>query len=155
MYTGLLHLHSVLRWLILIFLLYNIYIHRVDIMKPFTVKHRKAGLLLMICCDLMLLIGLYQWIAGPLGLKAIKANGFSTIMKNAHARFFAVEHIFAMIIAIVLVHIGYAYSKKNLPDPAKHKRMLILFSLALLVILIAVPWPFRSVGAGRTWLPGM
>ena len=155
MYNGLLHLHSVLRWVILLLLIYNFYIHIADRLKPFTDRHRKSALFLLICCDIMLAIGLYQWFAGDLGLKAIRANSMSAIMKNAHARFFAVEHITAMIIAIIFVHIGYAYSKKQVPDVSKHKRAVIFFGLALLLILIAVPWPFRAVGADRLWFPGI
>lgn len=155
MYKGLLHLHSVLRWVILILLLVALYKSFVDRNKAFTAGHKKTGLFLMICCDVMLLLGLYQWFAGDSGLKSIQNNGMSVVMKNSVLRFFAIEHITAMIIAIVLVHVGYAYSKKNVPDAMKHKRILLLFGLALLIILISIPWPFRLVGSGRTWLPGM
>jgi len=155
MYTGLLHLHSVLRWVILILLLVAIYKSFADRHKDFTEGHRKTGLFLMIAADTMLLLGMYQWIAGPWGLKSIKANGMSVVMKNASLRFFAVEHLLGMLIAIILIHMGYNYSKKKLPDSMKHKRVLLLYGLALLIILISIPWPFRAVGAGRTWLPGM
>ena len=109
----------------------------------------------MICADIMLLIGLYQWFTGPWGLKMIKASSMSAVMKNPVARFFAVEHLVGMLIAIILIHVGYSYSKKNMPDKVKHKRVLVFFGLALLIILISIPWPFRVVGAGRTWFPGM
>lgn len=155
MYKGLLHLHSVLRWVILILLLVALYKSFVNRNKAFTPGHKKTGMLLMICCDIMLLLGLYQWFVGDWGLKSIQNNGMSVVMKNSVLRFFAIEHISAMVIAIVLVHIGYSYSKKNVPDAMKHKRILLLFGLALLIILISIPWPFRLAGAGRTWLPGM
>ena len=109
----------------------------------------------MIACDLMLFVGVYQWITGPLGLKNIQNIGMGAIMKNSAFRFFAIEHIIGMLIAIILVHIGYGYSKKNIPDAVKHKRTFLFYGLALLIILISIPWPFRTVGAGRTWFPGM
>lgn len=152
---GLLHLHSLLRWVILILLLVAIYRSLADKNRPFTAGHRKTGLFLMIVADIMLLIGLYQWFTGPLGIKLIKANGISAIMKNSYARFFAIEHMVGMIIAIILIHVGYSYAKKNLPDNIKHKRTLLYYGLALLIILVSIPWPFRAVGAGRGWLPGM
>ena len=124
MYKGLLHLHSVLRWVILILLLVALYKSFVDRNKAFTPGHKKTGMLLMICCDIMLLLGLYQWFVGDWGLKSIQNNGMSVVMKNSVLRFFAIEHISAMVIAIVLVHIGYSYSKKNVPDAMKHKRIL-------------------------------
>lgn len=157
MYNGMLHLHSVLRWIILILLLVCIYKSFADKAKPFTSSHQKMGMILMIVADVMLLVGLYQWFAGDWGLKSIQRNGFGEIMKkeNAILRFYAVEHITLMLIAIILIHIGYSFAKKNVPDTTKHKRTLLYYGLSLLIILIAIPWPFRNVGAGRHWLPGM
>ncbi len=155
MYTGLLHLHSVLRWIILILLLVAIYKSIVDKSGAFTSTHKKLGLFLMISCDIMLLIGLYQWITGPLGLKNIQNIGMKEVMGNSYYRFYSIEHITAMILAIVLIHVGRSYSKKDIPDSTKHKRTILFFGLALLIILISIPWPFREIGAGRHWLPGM
>ena len=155
MYNGMLHLHSVLRWIILILLLVAIYKSFVDRDKAFTPAHKKTGLLLMIFADIMLMVGLYQWITGPLGLKNIQAIGIKNIMQNAYYRFYSIEHTTGMLIAIILIHLGYAYSKRDVPDSQKHKRMLLYYGLALLIILISIPWPFRAVGAGRTWFPGM
>ena len=60
-----------------------------------------------------------------------------------------------MILAILFLHIGYSYAKKDVGDTVKHKRAILYYGLALLIILIFIPWPFREVGAGRGWLPGM
>jgi len=155
MYTGMLHLHSVLRWVLLLLLLVAIVRSIADKNNSFTEGHRKTGLFLMICADLMLLVGLYQWITGPLGLKSIQANGMAVVMKDASLRFFAVEHFVGMLIAIILIHIGYGYAKKNVSDSIKHKKAILYYLLALILILLVVPWPFREVGAGRTWFPGM
>lgn len=155
MYNGLLHLHSVLRWIILILLLVAMYKSFADRHNAFTAGHKKTGLFLMICADLMLLVGLYQWFAGPWGLKSIQSNGMAVVMKNPVLRFFAVEHLIGMLIAIIFIHIGYSYAKKNVTDTMKHKRALLFYGLALLIILISIPWPFRLVGTGRAWFPGM
>jgi hypothetical protein len=155
MYKGLLHLHSVLRWVILILFLVAIYKSFADRHKAYGESHKKSAFWLMISCDIMLLLGLYQWFAGDWGIKLIRTMGFGNVMKTPPLRFFAVEHITAMILAIVLVHVGYGFTKKNIPDSMKHKRVLVFFGLALLIVLISIPWPFRTVGAGRTWFPGM
>ena len=155
MYTGLLHLHSVLRWIILILLLIAIFKSIADKSGSFTSSHKKLGSFLTICCDITLLIGLYQWITGPLGLKNIQNLGMKEVMGNSYYRFFAIEHITAMIIAIALIHVGKSYAKRDIPDAIKHKRTILFFGLALLIILISIPWPFREIGAGRHWLPGM
>jgi hypothetical protein len=158
MEKGMLHLHSFLRWAILILLLIAIVKSVTNKNKAFSSGHRKAGLFLMISADVMLLIGLYQWITGPWGLKLIQNLGMSAVMKSESSpaiRFFAVEHFIGMLIAIILIHIGYGFSKKTLPDAVKHKRTILFYGLALLIILVSIPWPFREVGAGRAWFPGM
>jgi hypothetical protein len=154
MYNGLLHLHSVLRWIILLLLLVSIF-RSLPVNKPFTRGHQKTGLFLMICADLMLFVGLYQWFAGDWGLKSIQKNGFSVVMKNETLRFFAIEHLTLMLVAIILIHVGYNTSKKAIPDTTKHKRTLLWYLIALVIILISIPWPFRTVGTGRLWFPGM
>jgi hypothetical protein len=155
MYNGLLHLHSVLRWIILILLLVALYKNFADRNGAFTATHRKTGLFLMISADIMLLLGLYQWFTGTWGLQSIKLNGFGEVMKNSTLRFYAIEHTTGMLIAIILIHLGYSFGKKAVPDAQKHKRILLYFGLALLIILISIPWPFRTVGLGRHWFPGL
>jgi hypothetical protein len=56
-----------------------------------------------------------------------------------------------MLIAIILLHIGKAQGKKRISDKAKHRRTLIFYFLALLIILASIPWPFREIGADRGW----
>jgi hypothetical protein len=155
MYNGMLHLHSVLRWIILLLLLVALFKSFSDRNKAFTGGHKKLGLFLMISADVMFVLGLYQWFVGDWGLKSIQANGMGVVMKNSMLRFFAIEHLILMLLAISFIHIGYSYSKKSVADSMKHKRALLFYGLALLIILIAVPWPFRMVGAGRAWFPGM
>lgn len=156
MYNGMLHLHSFLRWVILILLLVALFKHFADRSKPFTPGHKKLGLFLMICADVMLLIGIYQWAFGKTwGLISITARGFGEVMKDSVARFYAIEHTTGMLLAIILIHLGYSYGKKSVTDSQKHRRILLYFVLALLILLISIPWPFRAVGAGRSWFPGM
>ena len=155
MYIGLLHLHSVLRWVILVLLLAAIYKNFADRNGAFSTTHKKLGLYLMIAADITLLVGLYQWFAGDWGLKSIQHNGMSVVMKNAVLRFYAIEHTTGMLLAIILIHLGYSYGKKSVVDPQKHKRILLYYCLALLILLISIPWPFREVGAGRHWFPGL
>jgi hypothetical protein len=153
MQTGMLHLHSFLRWVILLLALIAIFRAVSGMLgkKPFTSADRKVGLFLMIFSDTMLLIGLYLWAFGDRGLKMIQSVGMGGVMKDPVLRFYAIEHFISMLIALALVHIGKGVAKKNISDQAKHKRTLLFFGLALLVMLISIPWPFREVGAGRNW----
>ena len=149
MYTGFLHLHSSLRWVILLLLVVGILMSLSGMTgkKPFSAGQKKTGLFLMIAAHIELLIGLYQWIFGPWGIKFLSNAG----MKDPVARFYGVEHITAMVIAIVLITIGRGVSKKNIPDAAKQKRTFWFFLVALVIILASIPWPGRA-GIGRPWL---
>ena len=54
-----------------------------------------------------------------------------------------------MILAIVMITLGYGMSKKPVPDTVKYRRAFWFFIIALLMILVAVPWPSEWVSAGR------
>lgn len=152
MYQLSVQLHSIGRWIVLILLLTALFKSATAGSRLYEKSDNTIGLLLTSFADLMLLLGLYQWFAGPWGYQQIAASGMSVVMKNPVTRFFAVEHITGMIIAIALIHIGKAQGKKELPDKNKHRRMAICYGIALLIILLSVPWPFRVAGAGRGWI---
>ena len=152
MYQTSVLLHSIGRWIVLALLLTALFKSLSAGNRPFEKSDNTVGLLLTSFADLMLLLGLYQWFFGPWGYKLIAANGMSVVMKDPVMRFFGIEHITGMLIAIVLIHIGKAQGKKALPDRKKHRRMAVFYGLALLVILVSIPWPFRIAGAGRGWI---
>lgn len=152
MYQTLVQLHSVGRWIVLLLLLIAIFRSATAGNRPYVKSDNTVGLLLTSFSDLMLLLGLYQWFAGPWGYKLIANNGMAAVMKDPVMRFFGVEHITGMLIAIALIHIGKAQGKKSIPDNAKHRRALIFYSIALLILLLSIPWPFRVAGAGRGWV---
>ena len=156
MYNGLLHLHNLLRWVILLLIIIAIVRHLVGMTgnKPFTAKDRRTATFMMISANVQFLIGLYQWFFGPWGFKLIQSTPFGEIMKNATYRFWVIEHSLMMLIAVALISIGRGAAKKNIPDVSKHRRGFWFFLIALIVILAAVPWPGRE-GIGRPLLPGM
>jgi hypothetical protein len=154
MYEGLLHLHNLLRWVILIFLLLSIVRQLTAGNQPYSGKDKGFGLPLLIATHLNAVIGLYQWIVGDWGLKLIQNNGMSTVMKDSVNRFWAIEHPLMMLIAAVLVTIGYGQRKSKHTARVQRRRAFIYYLLALIVILLAVPWPFREV-IGRPLFPGM
>jgi hypothetical protein len=143
MATGLLHLHNLLRWVILIAML-------VAMVQLFLKKDAlKASKVLLISAHTTLVLGLYQYFFGPVGFFFIKTMGMAEAMKDKVVRFWAVEHISSMILAITLITIGHIKYKKG----GKPNSTLILYIIALLLILSAIPWPFKA-GIGRPWFPG-
>lgn len=145
METGLLHLHSVLRWIILLFLLITLF--QAITKRP---GIRSSSLFLLICAHLILIIGIYQLINGRYGiLKGLPAG--VELMKNSFYRFFWVEHPIMMFLAIVFITLARGKAKV-----LNYKATGWLLLVALMLILAAVPWPFREiVGDGRSWFPGL
>lgn len=157
MYTGLLHLHSLLRWVIFVLLLWAVIKSLMGMTgnKPFTNGDKKLGLFLMIAAHTTLLVGLYQWFASPIwGLHDIQSSGMKAVMGDKLHRFWAVEHFAGMLIGIVLITIGRGSAKKNISDVAKHKRSFWFYFIAFVIIVASIPWPFREI-IGRPWFPGM
>lgn len=144
-YTIVLTLHSITRWLVIIFAIYAIYMAVSGFLKKsaWTKKDNLAGLLFSSAVDLQLLLGLVLFFfLSPITTSALK--DFAGAMANGITRFFTVEHSLMMLVGLALVHIGRSLSKKGETDVQKHQRAAIWFVIALIVILIAIPWPFMS-----------
>lgn len=155
MYTGLTHLHNLLRWVILVLLLVAIFRHLAGMNQKRAVNagDKKVDLFLMIAAHTTLVLGLIQWFIGDFGLKLIQQAGMGAVMKNSAMRFWAIEHLTGMLIAIVLITIGRGKVKRAV-DYTAHKKAYWFFVIALLIIIASIPWPFREAIA-RPLFPGM
>ena len=156
MQMGLVHLHNLLRWVILILLVISIIksYSGWQQKKVFTQGDKKIWLFTMIAAHITLLIGLYQWLFGRYGVFVTSPPAGVSVMKDKFYRFFWVEHPTGMIISIILITLGYGMAKKTVSDTTKFKKAFWYFTIALLVILITVPWPFRQI-VGRPIFPGV
>ena len=151
LYSVLFHMHSAGRWILLLLLIFAILNSLIAGKRPYIRTDNRLGLILTIVADIMLLLGIYLWFVGPWGYKLIEERGMSAVMKDPGLRFFAVEHLAGMLIAIILIHIGKTQGKKPIGDNAKHRRTMIFYLVALLIILASIPWPFRDLFATRGW----
>ena len=61
-------------------------------------------------------------------------------MENAQLRFYAVEHILIMIIAIAVIHIGRSKSKKAPTQLKQHRSAAIFYTIGFILILSSIPW---------------
>lgn len=108
---------------------------------------RKIALFAMISLHIQLLIGLALYFmrgwAGKWGAEGMMAD---KIM-----RFFTMEHILMMIIAIALATIGYSGAKKMSDSMKQHKRIFVFYLISLIIILASIPWPFRGLGVDN-WI---
>lgn len=152
MASGLLHLHNLLRWFILLFALWTIFktMGGLGGGKQFTKADKRPAMLLMITADIQLLLGLILYVNNG-WFKVLTGGSF---MGAPAARFWAMEHMLGMLIGIILIHVGYSSVKKDIPDTAKFKKVFWCTLIALIVILITIPWPFREM-VGRPLFPGM
>lgn len=136
-------LHNLLRWAVLLFGLWAIFsaMYGIANKKNYTAADNKRSFFFMLSCDIQLIIGLILYYTNG-WLDKLKDLGNN--MKDANNRFFTMEHGVLMIIAIILIHAGRVSVKKATTPTAKHKRTLLFFGLAMVLILAAIPWPFRE-----------
>ncbi|MCP9290364.1 cytochrome B [Gracilimonas sediminicola] len=144
MYEGLLHAHSGLRWIVLVLIVWALFkaVTGWTGKKDYQKSDRLAALLALIFTHIQLLIGLVLYFISP------KVSFQSGVMESQVLRFYTVEHMSMMIIAIALITIGFSTAKRMSDSVAKHKRIAIMYGIGLLVIIASIPWPFRGLGAG-------
>ena len=136
-------LHSLFRWAVLLFGFWTLLNAITGFFgkRTYTAGDNRSNLLFMVSCDIQLLIGLILYFTNG-WFDRLKDLGNN--MKDPANRFFTMEHMSLLIVAWVLVHIGRSAVKRADTDAAKHKKMLIFFGIALLLILVSIPWPFRQ-----------
>ena len=141
MYEGILVLHNTLRWLLLISLVITLARYLAGWLGNLSWKKLDIvlGIVFTSLMDLQLLLGLVLYFFISPVMKAAFSD-FGAAMKDASLRFYAVEHFSMMLIAVVLVHIGRAKSKKAKTDRKKFMTASIFFLIALVLILAAIPW---------------
>jgi len=152
MHSTLVIIHSLLRWVILALILFKLYQAYSGWFgkKEWTPLDKKVSIFSIIAVDTQLLIGLILYFGTGPYFKMLTSKA-KVVMKNGVLRFWAVEHIFMMIIAVILIHVGHALSKRAEDSILKHKKAAIFFTIGLLLMLAAIPWPFMK--AARPLLP--
>lgn len=144
MYSILVTTHSVLRWILLISLVLTLIYAAFNRAgnQPFnkTISNLSAATVRLL--HVQLLIGIILYFISP------KVIFSGMAMKAQLTRFFLVEHLTGMLIAVVLITIGYSKAKKIINDQKKYNTILIYYTIGLLAIIAAIPWPFYNFGTG-------
>ncbi len=152
MHPLILALHSLLRWVVIIVGLVACARGLTGWMgaKPWTSADNRAGAFFVIGLDIQLVLGLLLYfVVSPVTTMAFE--NMEPAMQNSAIRFFLVEHFMLMIVGIALAHVGRALGRRAKADAGKHRLGAIFFGLALLVMLLAIPWP--GMPWGRPLLP--
>jgi hypothetical protein len=149
MYPIFLATHNIIRWVALILTILAVVRAYLGWFgkREWTQRDRKIGSYTAMAFDIQLLLGLILYfVYSPLVRTALQ--DFGAAMQVADLRFFALEHAIFMVLAVVFAHLGSILPRKAEGSAGKHKRAAIAFSLALLMVLLGMPWL-------RPLLPGL
>lgn len=145
MYTLLLILHSWIRWVALVGgvgATLAAVTGRVDSEES---AADRWALVLMIALDVQMLLGLLLYLVVSPNMAEIRGH-FGEAMQNPTLRFWAVEHVTMMVIAVVLAHVGRVLARKARTPQAKRTRLLICCGLATFLMFAGIPWPGMRAG---------
>jgi hypothetical protein len=110
----------------------------------FEKRHRLTNLVFVIAMDVQLLIGIALYaVFSPITTGAF--SDFGAAMKNADVRYWAVEHITGMVIAVIAMHVSAALGRRASSDRGKHIWFAVGFGIALLAVLGSIPWVSRPL----------
>lgn len=138
--------HSILRWLVLAVGLAGTgrtwFVRLTG--RSWSTADTWLGRLFVIGLDLQLLLGvvLYGFFS-PVVAGALMRPDLA--MRSRGMRFWLLEHPLAMLVALALAHVGLAKAKRAAGADAPRQASLY-FTLAVLIVLAAIPWPIFSYG---------
>ena len=141
MYPIILGLHNLFRWVALVLAI----VATVGALlgwfgnRQWSERDRKIGSFFGIAMDIQLLLGLILYfVYSPITRQALADFGAAMGVKDL--RFFGVEHVFYMVLAVVFAHLGSILARKAPESKAKFQRAAIFFGLSLLLMLLGIPW---------------
>lgn len=142
--NALIHAHSGLRWIalaLLVFAIINAFLGRKN--EVYEKKDKMINLFAMVLLHIQLLIGLILYFPSK------KTSFEAGWMKIELFRFYGMEHFLGMLIAIILVTLGRKKAEKATVVSEKHKKIVVWYTIALILIVASIPWPFREALNGQ------
>lgn len=142
--NALIHAHSGLRWVALLLLLFAIInAAKSQSSGKYEKKDKLVNLFAMVMLHIQLLIGLILYFTS---LKVQFVDGWmSSDVAGGMYRFYGLEHLLGMVVAIAIVTLGRSKAEKKLKGSRdKHRKILVTYTIGLLIILAMIPWPFRE-----------
>ena len=153
MYSFMLTLHSYLRWLVLLSLLFALYRSYNGWLrnKSFSSFDNRTRHITATIAHIQLSVGLLLYFISP--LIDYFLHHYKEAVKERSIRFFGMEHSVMMFVAITFITIGSASAKRKKEDKTKFKTMAIWFTIGLLIIFFSIPWKFSPM-ASRPYFRG-
>mgnify|MGYP001420146347 CR=1 FL=1 len=141
MYPTIKTIHYTIMIFVLVMLLYTVartFVLKMN-KKPFSSVEEKLTLISLILVHTQVLVGIVLYVTGPwTGM----FSNMGEVMKDSYSRMIVIEHPLTMLIAAVLVTIGRSKLKRITESDKKIKNVLIFFGIALLLIIIRIPWQY-------------
>lgn len=147
-------LHSIFRWLVLSSVLYSIGKSYLAYNKglTFTTYDNQVRSLTTIIVHIQLIIGMILYIKSP--VTSYFWKNINQSYQHIDILFYGALHPLLMLLAVVLITVGSSLAKRQQIDRKKHKTLLIWFSIALVIIFFAIPWPFSFLSQ-RPYIRGL
>lgn len=142
MYETALVVHNVLRWAAIAAVTYA-FLRAASGWMSGRVRDRGdkvSELLATIAVDVQLVLGFLLYFLWSPNVASARQD-MGAAMKDPVLRFWAVEHVTVMVLAIVIVHVGKILSRRAKTENSKHRRAAIAFGIALALMLVGTPWP--------------
>jgi hypothetical protein len=142
MYNSALVLHSWLRWVLLLTALVVVVRSATNMggKAKWSTVDDASSRLFTIALDVQLLLGLLLYFVWSPFVK-LAMSDVAGAMRDGDLRFWLVEHLTGMVIVLALAHVGRVKVRRAPDDGSKHRTAVIFFGLALLVMLLSIPWP--------------
>ena len=107
--------------------------------KEFQEKDLRIPLFALIIAHIQLLIGLVAYFTSA-QFALLKESGMGAAMQDPEIRLVVMEHPLMMILAVILMTVGFSKHKNKSSDKAKFKTIALYYGVALLFILSRIPW---------------
>ena len=141
MYNIALILHSYFRWFVLFIMIYALFRAWWGVFskRDWTKGDDTAVLGFTWLISIQFILGLILFLL-PTGLANAARQNLNVMMSVRDLRFFGLEHPLQMVIALTIVHLGSARARKATPASRQFRWAAICFTLAAILILVAIPW---------------
>ena len=107
--------------------------------KEFKEKDLRIPLFALIVAHIQLLIGLVAYFTSA-QFALLKEHGMGAAMKDPEIRLVVMEHPLMMILAVILITVGFSKHKNKSTDKAMFKTIALYYGVALVLVLSRIPW---------------
>lgn len=131
------HMHSGLRWLILLLIVLVTLKSILGWLSGgnYSKFDKIIGSITIGLLDVQLLLGLVLYFFYSAFTKELTFN-----VINAEGRFWAVDHLLLMLFAVLAAHIGKMIATKSPDASVKFRFQAIFFSISLILMIFGIPW---------------